>query len=104
MRSIHGLLALYFISCIIYIYFAAITLRFDTYLIIAVLSLIIEGVLVFLLNKGDCPLIHIQRKIGDEKPFFELFLPKKIAKKTIPFFLYVTYIGVILLVIRFIIR
>lgn len=102
LRSVHGLFAVYFIACIFYIYYAAYTLQFNRYLGFAVLSLFIEGASVFLINHGDCPLIHIQRKIGDETPFFELFLPKRTAKKAIPFFLVITFTGLLLLAVRFI--
>lgn len=104
LRTIHGLFALYFISCIFYIYYAAITREFGLLGLIAVLSLLLEGVSVFVLNHGDCPLIHLQRKIGDEKPFFELFLPKATAKKAVPFFLFLTFLGLLLLALRFLLN
>jgi hypothetical protein len=63
----------------------------------------LEGVVVFILNKGDCPLIHIQRKIGDNTPFFQLFLPEKLAKKAVPFFAKITWFGLALLAIRLVI-
>lgn len=100
LRTIHGLFALYFILCIFCIYYAIFTLSLDIYLGIAISSLVVEGIMVFLLNRGDCPLIHIQRKIGDEIPFFELFLPKKTAKKAVPFFLYITFFGLLILAVR----
>lgn len=55
-----------------------------------------------MLNKGDCPLIYIQRKIGDDTPFFNLFLPAKLAKQAVPALAKVTWIGVLLLIIRLI--
>lgn len=64
------------------------------------ISLGIEGLVVFILNKGDCPLIHIQKRIGDDTPFFNLFLSKKIAKKAVPFFAKITWIAVALLAVR----
>lgn len=100
LRVIHGLFALYFIFCLIYLYYAAIFSKIDIFLIIAIASLSIEGLIVFILNNGDCPLIHIQRKIGDETPFFNLFLPSKLAKKAIPTFARITWFGVALLIIR----
>src|SRR3989344_6044496 len=101
LRAVHTLFAIYFISCIFYIYYAVIVARFNLVLIIAIVSLIIEGVLVFILNGGDCPLIHIQKKLDDPIPFFNLFLPDHLAKKAIPFFTNVTFLGLILLVIRY---
>jgi hypothetical protein len=72
LRIIHGLFAAYFLFCLGYLYYAGLFGQFDRFFIVALVSLGIEGVLVFVLNNGDCPLIHIQRKIGDLTPFFEL--------------------------------
>ena len=69
-------------------------------LYVALFAGFIEGVIVFFFNNGDCPLIHIQRKVGDDIPFFELFLPKKYAKKVIPVAAVISVIGTILLIIQ----
>jgi len=100
LRILHGLFALYFIFCIFYIYFAAITLTLSPFLWIAISSLLIEGFLVFIINGGNCPLIYFQRKINDPVPFFNLFLPNTLATKAIPFFSTVMLCGIILLLIR----
>jgi hypothetical protein len=102
LRLFHGVSAIYFIACLIYIYYAAFFSKFDLFLLIALVSLGIEGFVVFILNKGDCPLIYVQRKINDDKPFFELFLPPGIAKKAVPFFARITWIAIIFLIIRLI--
>lgn len=101
LRFIHGLFAIYFISCLFYLYVAAVFNRIDFLLLFAIVSLIVEGVMVFILNKGDCPLIHIQRRIGDETPFFRLFLPENLAKKAVPFFAKLTWIGLGLVALRY---
>lgn len=98
LRIIHGLFALYFIACLIYMYYASFTSQFDPLLLVAVVSLAIEGIVVFVLNGGHCPLIHIQRKIGDDTPFFELFLASHLAKRAIPLFAVITWIGVAALI------
>lgn len=103
LRVVHGLFALYFIFCLLYLYYAVLFSKIDSFLLIAVISLGIEGFLVFVVNKGDCPLIHIQRRIGDNTPFFNIFLPAKMAKKAVPFFSNITCIGVVLLIIRLLI-
>jgi hypothetical protein len=77
-------------------------LKINIFLFIAVASLSVEGIAVFVLNKGDCPLIHIQRIIGDNTPFFNLFLPAKLAKQAVPFLAKITWIGIGLLIIRII--
>ena len=101
LRAIHGLFARYFVVCLVYLYYAAIMERFDVWLAIAFVSLGLEGLVVFVLNKGDCPLVHIQRKVGDDKPFFELIFPPKLAKQAIPMFAILTWLAVALLVLRF---
>jgi len=103
LRVIHGLFAIYFILCLIYLYYAAIFSRIDMVLFIALISLGMEGLAVFVINKGDCPLIHIQRKIGDETPFFNLILPAQYAKQAIPFFVKIAWVGIGLLALRLIV-
>ncbi len=100
LRVTHGLFALYFLFCLGYLYYAAVDAHFDLLLLVAVVSLGVEGFVVFILNNGDCPLIHIQQKIGDERPFFELFLKPHRAKKAIPAFAAFTWLAVGLLLIR----
>lgn len=102
-RLFHALAALYFIFCVIYIYVTAITKDFNLISIVSILSLGLEGLVVFILNKGDCPLIYVQRKINDPVPFFNLFLSPKLAKKVIPFFTILTFVGIFILLIRFLI-
>jgi hypothetical protein len=79
-------------------YYASFASRFDLLLLIAVVSLAIEGFVVFILNGGHCPLIHIQRRIGDDTPFFELFLAPHLARRAIPVFATITWIGVAALI------
>lgn len=100
LRILHGLFATYFLACLLYAYYAAFTATFDVLLLVAGVSLAVEGFLVFVVNQGDCPLIHIQRVIGDPKPFFELFFPPAAAKKALPVFAAFTWLAVALLIIR----
>lgn len=100
LRFVHTLFAVYFIACIIYIYYAALAAKLDLFVVIAIFSLLIEGFLVFFLNNGHCPLAPLQRKLEDPVPFFNLFLPDYFAKKAIPFFMAITFIGLLLLGIR----
>src|SRR6266511_3636252 len=100
LRVFHGLLCLYFSFCLIYMYYAAVVRHFDLLLAVCITSLALEGTAVYILNKGDCPLIHIQRRVGDERPFFELFFPPKLAKLAIPIFSAIVLIGLVFLIIR----
>ena len=101
LRVVHGAFAVYFILCLGYLYVAAIMGRFDLWLGLALVSLGLEGLAVFVLNNGDCPLIHIQRRLGDDKPFFEIFLSPRVAKQAIPFFAVLTWVGLGLVILSF---
>ncbi len=101
LRIIHAIFSLYFIACLLYLYYAAYAMRFDVLLLISMASLAIEGTAVFILNSGNCPLIHVQKRIGDDRPFFELFMPPRIAKQAIPAFSVLVIIALVLLVVRF---
>jgi len=102
LRIIHSILTLYFTVCLAYIYYAVITEQYNSLLVVSIISLGIEGIMIFGLNKGDCPLIHVQNHIGDEKPFFELILPRRLAKAAIPiFFAIFTLVAVTLLLFRY---
>jgi hypothetical protein len=72
---VHSLFALYFISCIGYVYYAA-------------------------LDGGDCPMGPIQRRLGDESTFFELFLPPRLARLAVPFLGAVTGVGFVVAMVR----
>lgn len=101
LRILHGIVALYFITCLIYVYSCIFSHITRVYLPIAVTSMSLEGIFVFILNKGNCPLIHIQRKIGDNIPFFNLVLPNKLAKQAIPIFSVLTLLSFVLLIIKY---
>ncbi len=96
-RSIHGVITLYFLTCIGLIYYSGITNRLSTWAYLAALSTVIEGLVVYF-NHGVCPLGKLHHQFGDEKTFFELFVPPHLAKRAVPFFGVVTCIGVLMLV------
>lgn len=103
LRIFHGILTVYFTLCLLYLYTVGLTGNVNNVLFtFAVLSLAIEGVAVFALNAGNCPLIHIQRRIGDEKPFFELLLPSRLAKQAIPAFALLTIVAILIILFRFV--
>jgi len=100
LRLVHGLFAVYFLACLVYVYYAAWQTIFNAAVAVAVASLCVEGYVVFVLNHGDCPLIHLQRKVEDDKPFFGLFLPQKLAKQALPIFAALTICGLFVLLVR----
>jgi len=95
-RLIHGLLSAFFLSCIGFVYYAAIADAHSRLAIVAALILLGEGAVVAL-NGGDCPLGTVHRRYGDEKAFFELFLPPRAAKLAIPILGGIAGLGIALL-------
>ncbi len=93
-RLIHGMITLFFLVCIAYIYYAAVTDRASLFAYAAVAMILLEGFVV-ILNKGICPLGTVHRKFGDNKTFFELFLPKSVADRAVPFLGCVAVIGIL---------
>lgn len=103
LRVFHGALTVYFAFCLLYLYIVGLTGSVNDILFpLATLSLAAEGMALFAFNEGDCPLIYIQRKIGDDKPFFELLLPRKLARQAIPVFAGLTVLAILILLFRFV--
>jgi hypothetical protein len=98
-RSVHTLFTLFFLTCIGTVYYAGIFDRPSIWAYLAAASLVLEGVVVGL-NHGDCPLGFIHHKVGDEKTFFELLLPREAAKQAVPVLGVIAGIGIALLLAR----
>lgn len=99
-RIIHFLISLFFGLCIIQIYYSFFTYTRSVLLYLALIAVFTEGFVVFILNKGDCPMFAIHKKYGDDKYFFELFFPRKVAKKIIPIVAVITFVGAGLLLMQ----
>jgi hypothetical protein len=84
-RAVHGLFTAFFLSCLGYVYYAALARRRGPLLLGAAGALVIEGVVVGA-NGGECPLGTVHRRYGDEKTFFELLMPTWAARRAVPFF------------------
>jgi hypothetical protein len=80
LRLAHGLVALLLMASIGVIYYSAASHTHGIWLLLAMVALVAEGIVVAL-NKGNCPFSHLSTKYGDTKTFFELFLPKPIARQ-----------------------
>jgi hypothetical protein len=48
-------------------------------------------------SAGNCPLGPLLRRLGDETPFFELYLPPRAAKLAIPILAAICVLGAVLL-------
>jgi hypothetical protein len=101
-RSIHTLIALIMFASIGVVYYSAVSQTYDLWLYLSLGALFIEGV-VITLNRGDCPLSYLQRKYGDDKAFFELFLPKNVAKQMFRVNFLLVSIGCLILLLNYLI-
>jgi hypothetical protein len=81
------------------IYLGAWRGRADAVTIAALAALCVEAALV-LSSGGNCPLGPVLRRLGDETPFFELFLPPRAAKLAVPVLAGVSVLGAVLLAAR----
>ncbi len=97
-RIIHILIGSFFIGSLIYLYYAAYSGPIDWRVWFCLMAIIVEG-LVLMIFKG-CPLTIIQNKIGDEKGFFDLFLPAKALSFVVPVFSFLTIVAIILIYIK----
>ena len=95
-RTIHILIGLFFIGCLGYLYVAAWTGEKNLWVYLALGAILLEGV-VLLFNKGECPLAPIHHRMGDDRGFFDLFMPVSLVPYAIPFFVAVTTLAIILL-------
>lgn len=98
-RLAHGLVSVLFLSCIAIVYAGVWRAEAGPITIAALAALMLEGLLV-LLSRGNCPLGPLFRRLGDEKPFFELLLPPRAARFTVPVLTWVTLASVVLLDVR----
>lgn len=95
----HGLVSLVFLCCIAAVYLAAWRGSADALAFAALGALSLEGLLVAL-SGGNCPLGPALRTLGDETPFFELFLSPRAAKAAVPVLAAAAVVGAVLLAAR----
>jgi len=98
-RIVHGLISAFFLCCIAALYLAAWRGRADAIADAALAALGLECVLV-VASRGHCPLGPLWRQLGDDTPFFALFLPERAAKAAIPVLGAVAVAGAVLLAAR----
>jgi len=80
LRLAHGFIPTLLMALIGVIYYSAASHAHGFWLCLAMAALLIEGV-VAVLNRGNCPFGYLSAKYGDTKTFYELFLPKTMAKQ-----------------------
>jgi hypothetical protein len=80
LRLAHGFIALLLMASIGVIYRSAASHTHGLWLYLAIAAFLTEGIVVAL-NRGNCPFGYLSAKYGHTKTFFELSLPKPIAKQ-----------------------
>jgi len=98
-RLFHGLVSVFFLSCIAVVYVGAWRGEANAITLAALAALCLEGVLVSL-SKGNCPLGPLFRRLGDDTPLFQLVLGSRAGKLAFPVLTIVTVLGVLLLIVR----
>ena len=79
-KFIHSLVFWWQTACLIYLLYAGIAGAFNVFVLIAIVSILINGLLL-LLNKGRCPFTTIAENMGAEKgSVTDIFLPDIIAR------------------------
>jgi len=98
-RILHIFIGLFFLVCLGYLYYSAFSDNTNWLTFFSFWAIVFEGLLLFF-NKGQCPLTEYQKKLGDDKGFFALFLPAKALPFVVPVFIVLTAISLILILIN----
>ncbi len=98
LRVIHVLIAFFLSACLFYLYYVALTgAEITKYGWGAMTALLAEGIMFLSLRK-DCPFSMWQRKYGDQKGFFELFLPPQAARAVFPVLFVISAVPFLLII------
>lgn len=84
LRTFHIIGAVFLYFSIMLLIYSSFTGRHFQILPYSLGALLLEAFLV-IVNKWDCPLHPIHKKLGDDKAFFGLFLPQKYERKAMIF-------------------
>lgn len=98
-RAVHASWSVVQLSCLGYIWASALTGRRSRRLWVSVAFLSVEGA-ALIVGRGDCPIGPLQSEWGDPVPFFELVLPPRAAKATVPVLTIVSVAGIAALALR----
>jgi hypothetical protein len=78
-KFIHSVIFWWQVACLAYLLYAGITRTFNVIVLVAIVSILINGLLL-LLNKGRCPFTTLAEHQGAKSgSVTDLFLPKCIA-------------------------
>ena len=96
-RFLHSLLASIILVSIIVIYFSVFTNEINGLTHLSVAVVVFEAAILFIF-KGDCPFVFLHQLFGDERSFFNLFMPEKFVTPVILGIGLVALGGIVLLV------
>lgn len=104
LRIVHAVIVAYFTFGLLYLYYVGLTGHVNDVLFgVLTITMALECAAVFLFNDGDCPLIHVQRRLGDDTPFFEVIFPRQFAKYAIQIYAGFGLVAVMIILFRFVI-
>ena len=81
-KLVHSIIFFIMVFSLIYIFYCAVTGRYDWTLLVAIGAILVEG-MALLLNKGKCPLTTLAMKLGAASgSVTDIFLPMWCAQHT----------------------
>ena len=99
LRIGHGVIGVFELACLGYLWACALTRRRDRLLGATMLVLSAQGV-GLVIGRGNCPLGPLQQRVDDPVPLFEFVLPPRAAKAAVPVLVAGTLAGVLTLLWR----
>ena len=100
-KFLHSIVFFLCIGCMAYIAFAAAMKKFDTWLLLAMGSISLEGIILWL-NRCHCPLTRLAEKYGAHNgSVTDIFLPPLIARNTFRISLALAIVEVVFLAVRY---
>ena len=98
-RVFHATWSVAGLASLVYIWVCAARRRRNRLLGASMAFLSIEGV-GLMIGGGDCPMGHLQERLGDPVPFFELVLPPRAAKAAVPILAVASLAGFLAVALR----
>ena len=100
-KFIHSVIFWWQVICLGYLLFACITGTFNILVLLAIISILLNGLLL-LLNKGRCPFTTMAERQGSEKgSITDIFLPDCVARNIFRVATPLFIIEVIILAVRY---
>ncbi len=100
-KLLHTVIWAFLVFIIFYILYAGIINKIDRYVFIAIGTVLLEGVILYL-SKGICPLTTVAKKYTNDfnRDNFDIFLPNWVAKNNKIIFTSIFIIGTLIVAFR----